>query len=241
MAPHVVLHNAASVDGRIDGFPPDLDEFYGLAATWDVDVHLAGSDTLLASGDVDAGDQLAEVGPADAPASPTDADGTPTERPDDAPTGDRSAPLLVVPDSRGRVGDWDAFRDTSYWRGLLVLCSAATPPEYLDRLDAEGIEHRTVGDDHVDLRSALSVLAADYDAETVLVDSGGTLSGVLLRASLVNEVSVLVHPYLVGGTDARSFVRGPDREGGGAVELELAAVDRRDGLVWLRYDVISGG
>jgi hypothetical protein len=33
MLPRVILFNAVSLDGRIDGFIPDLGQFYELAAT----------------------------------------------------------------------------------------------------------------------------------------------------------------------------------------------------------------
>jgi len=33
MLPKVILHNAVSLDGRIDGFPIDLFQYYELAAS----------------------------------------------------------------------------------------------------------------------------------------------------------------------------------------------------------------
>ena len=47
MLPKVILHNAVSLDGRIDGFPIDLFQYYELAASWKEDATLAGSDTFL--------------------------------------------------------------------------------------------------------------------------------------------------------------------------------------------------
>lgn len=47
MLPKVILHNAVSLDGRIDGFPLDLYQYYKLAASWKEDATLAGSDTFL--------------------------------------------------------------------------------------------------------------------------------------------------------------------------------------------------
>jgi len=75
----------------------------------------------------------------------------------------------------------------------------------------------------------------------VRVDSGGSLSGALLRAGLVHEVSVLLEPLLVGGVSPRAFLRGPDPAlSGGAVGLRLTAVERfDDDVVWLRYDVLG--
>ncbi len=46
--------------------------------------------------------------------------------------------------------------------------------------------------------------------KTVRVDSGGKLNGELLRLGLVDEISLLVHPYLVGGQSPASMFRAAD-------------------------------
>jgi 2,5-diamino-6-(ribosylamino)-4(3H)-pyrimidinone 5'-phosphate reductase len=74
----------------------------------------------------------------------------------------------------------------------------------------------------------------------VRVDSGGILSGVLLRAGLVNEVSVLVGPCLVGGTSPRSMFVAPDLASpDGVIPLRLTAVEQMRGdIIWLRYEAV---
>ena len=49
MVPKVILHTATSLDGRITGFPADLDLYYTLAAQWNPDAILFGSETVLAA------------------------------------------------------------------------------------------------------------------------------------------------------------------------------------------------
>ncbi|KTG26388.1 dihydrofolate reductase family protein [Haloferax profundi] len=218
---HVVVHNAVSLDGRIEGFTADIGTFYELATTWNAGVHLVGSETLLAD---------EEAPPADAPESLA-----PFE------VQNEDCPLLVVPDSRGRIRNWRGLLESPFWSRGVALVSASTPDEYRTYLEDVGIEAIEAGDDRVDLPPALAALESAYDVGTVLVDSGGTLSGVLLRAGLVDEVSVLVHPRLVGGESARSFFRGPEPDPG--LAEEGVALRRRgvesldDGLVWLRYDI----
>jgi 2,5-diamino-6-(ribosylamino)-4(3H)-pyrimidinone 5'-phosphate reductase len=75
----------------------------------------------------------------------------------------------------------------------------------------------------------------------VRVDSGGTLNGVLLRAGLVDEVSLLVNASLVGGTTPRSIFQAPDLiSSQGVIPLKLTHVEQMEGdVVWLRYDVIK--
>ncbi|MEO0648282.1 MAG: dihydrofolate reductase family protein [Cyanobacteria bacterium J06650_10] len=56
----------------------------------------------------------------------------------------------------------------------------------------------------------------------VQVDSGGTLNGVLLRQELVDEINLLIHPYLVGRTTTRSIFRGPDLiDSASVIQLKL--------------------
>ena len=68
----------------------------------------------------------------------------------------------------------------------------------------------------------------------VRVDSGGVLNGALLAAGLVNEISLLVHPLLVG--DAPRWYGGAPAP----TALELVAVDALDGgLAWLRHRTVK--
>jgi 2,5-diamino-6-(ribosylamino)-4(3H)-pyrimidinone 5'-phosphate reductase len=70
------------------------------------------------------------------------------------------------------------------------------------------------------------------------VDAGGHLVGALLRAGLVDEVSVVIEPRLVGGESPRWLVQAPDAGPGEAIPLQLRSLERfDDGALWLRYDV----
>jgi len=213
--PYVVIHNAVSIDGRIDGFPVDLGLFYGVAECWHEDAILAGSDTILAAVDPD---------------EPVDLD---TE-----PTYDRKLPLLVVADSGARITTWPSLRRQPYFRAGAVLCTPETPREYIDYLASESITTIITGSGHVDLREALEQLHAHMRIETVRVESGGTLNAALLRAGVVDEVSLMVPPVLVGNAPVRTLF--PALEGapvspsalGGQI---LATETVGDGVLWARW------
>ena len=67
----------------------------------------------------------------------------------------------------------------------------------------------------------------------VRVDSGGVLNGALLQAGLVDEISLLVHPLLVGDAPRWYGVSAP-------ASLELVAADVLDGgLAWLRHRTVN--
>ena len=56
----------------------------------------------------------------------------------------------------------------------------------------------------------------------------------------MDEISLLVDPSLVGGTSPRSIFRAPDlASSDGVIDLRLTHLEQlRDGVVWLRYDVV---
>ena len=223
MKPKVILHNSTSLDGRISGFIPDVGLYYELAADWQEDATLTGCDTLLA-----------------APAEENSGDGAISDG-NGSPEGD--LPLLVVTDSRGRLGDWGYWRRQPYWRDVVVLCSASSPAEYLDDLATGGIDHIITGGDRVDLAEALEELNLRWGVNTVRVDSGGTLNGALLRQGLVDEVSVLIEPVLVGGETPSSIFRTPGTDSDSAlIPLQLDRVEQlRGDIVRVVYHVLGDG
>ena len=171
MLPRVILHNGVSLDGRMDWGMGDIGLYYELAARWEADAMLSGSNTMLAAYHEE------EV---------SEEDGEAYEPPERGP--DDPRPLLVIVDSRGRFRHWQRIRKEPYWRDVIALCSHSTPKPYLRYLQERHIEYILAGDDRVDLRGALEELSARYQVQIVRVDSGGILNGVLLRAGLVDEV-----------------------------------------------------
>jgi 2,5-diamino-6-(ribosylamino)-4(3H)-pyrimidinone 5'-phosphate reductase len=123
-------------------------------------------------------------------------------------------PLLAVVDSRERIRQWDALRECGHWSDVLAL-----------RAPAAG--------ERVDLAAALDALG-ERGAGVVRVDSGGELTGALLRRSLVDEVSLLVHPCLAcSGTRWHGSKRVP------AQRFELLGNEPIAGdLMWMRYAVL---
>ena len=222
MLPRVILHNMVSVDGRMDWFTPDVGLYYEIASRFDEDAMLSGSNTILAM-------------PAEEE-KPEEADQI-SERPEvDA---DAARRLLVVVDSRGRVQNWQFLRRQPYWRDVVALCCGTTPQSHLEYLEREQVAYIVTGEEHVDLRAALEELNGRYGVQVVRVDSGGILNGLLLRAGLVDEVSVLIDPSLVGGTSPRSIFTAPDLASSeGVIGLKLMHLERFEGdVVWLRYEV----
>jgi len=221
--PKVILFSGVSLDGRIDfgSGTIDMGLYYELASRWNADAMLSGSNTMLA---------------ADATGSAPEPDTyiPPTE------LHPLAVPRLVVVDSRGRIRNWNSLRSQPFWREVTVLCSHATPDEYLEYLERREIPFIIAGSDRVDLRAALEELNTRFGVQSVRVDSGGILNGVLLRAGLVDEVSVLIDPCIVGGTSPRTGFVAPDLTSPeGIIRLRLIHTEQvQENIVWLKYQVV---
>ena len=219
MKPKVVLYTAISLDGRTTGFSVDMSLFYSLAQQWGENASLVGCDTLL-----NAPDEIPEE--------------TESEAAIDTPSADDPRPILVVPDSRGRLRSWHYWKKQPYWKYCVALCTKRTPPDHLEYLKRRDIKTLIVGTEHVDFGQALEELKRQFRVTLIRVDSGGTLNGLLLRAGLVDELHLLVHPALVGGINQKTFFTdlNPDVKG----EIPLRFLDsklQKRGVLLLSYAV----
>jgi len=218
MLPKVILHTATSLDGRITNFPANLELYYTLAAQWNPDAILFGSSTILAAPTLDV------------PAEHREMFTPPADGPD-------PRPLMVIADSRGRVRCWETLRTWPYMRDLVALCSDSTPGEYLTYLRSCKVGTVVTGKNQVDMRAALEELNRQYGVRVVRVDSGGTLNSVLLHAGLVDEVSVLIHPFIAGGKPDPTLC---DPLSAGILDLQVPLTHQHtevlaNGIIWARY------
>lgn len=99
-------------------------------------------------------------------------------------------------------------------------------------------------EDRVDFPDLFQKLRKEYGAERVTIQSGGTLNAVLIREKLIDQLSVVVAPALVGGKDTASLVDGEglinesDLRLIKALKLKEANV-LEDSYLHLVYDVIN--
>ncbi len=194
--------------------------YYELASRWKADAMLSGSNTILMG-------MLGNLEEPETFTSPVEYDPL-------------AVPRLVVVDSRGQIRNWNYLRSQPYWREATVLCSRSTPREYLEYLENRDIPYIVAGEDQVDLPAALEELNTRFGVQSVRVDSGGILNGVLLRAGLVDEVSVLIDPCVVGGLSTHTWFTAPDLTSADQVtRLSLVHCEQvRENVVWLKYEVI---
>jgi 2,5-diamino-6-(ribosylamino)-4(3H)-pyrimidinone 5'-phosphate reductase len=224
MLPKVIIYNAVSLDGRITGFNADTELYYDLASEWNVDAVLMGSNTLLTGFDTEAG-EFREEG---------------EYQVQDVVKNDER-PLLVVPDSDGKIRIWKEINEMPFIRDVLVLCSRSTPQEYLDFLDKSNIKYMIIGYDKVNLGAALEELNIQFGVKSLRVDSGGVLNGVLLKDDLVDEICLLIHPVMVGGIISNSIYTDPDLSvNSGVLDLKLLKMEKlKNEIIFLHYRIMK--
>jgi 2,5-diamino-6-(ribosylamino)-4(3H)-pyrimidinone 5'-phosphate reductase len=224
MIPKVIIYNAVSLDGRITGFKTDNELYYKIASEWNVDAVLMGSNTLLAGFDADRND-FREDGDFKIP---------------EVIENDK-LPLLVVPDSGGKIRIWGEVFKIPYIRDILVLCSRSTPQEYLNFLEKRNIKYMIIGYDKVNLGAALEELNTQFGVKSLRVDSGGILNGVLIKDDLVDEICVLVHPVIVGGMLSNSIYTDPDLILNNEVlDLKLLKMEKlKNEIIFLHYRIMK--
>jgi 2,5-diamino-6-(ribosylamino)-4(3H)-pyrimidinone 5'-phosphate reductase len=214
----LILHNSLSLDGSLLGFHVDMSAHYRIAGTFRANVHLVGSNTAL--------DGLR-----------TFMKRLPAEQEGDfsKPKANTKLPLWVVPDSSGKLkGKLHVIRKSGLCRDIVILTSSATPKSYLQHLTERNYDWHYMGNRPLDYAAVMELLAKEYKARTVLVDGGKTLNGILLNSGLVDEISVLVHPLIVGRERFCFF-----DEIKGTIRLKPLKNKSMNGKCWLHYKVLA--
>jgi 2,5-diamino-6-(ribosylamino)-4(3H)-pyrimidinone 5'-phosphate reductase len=213
--PHVIIHNSVSLDGSLTNFEPNMETHYRIAGEFKAEVHLIGSVTAKVGVEMFGGCPAEE------------------ERDFKVPKRDPSLPLWVIVDTKGSMyGMLHVARRFEYAKDVVVLISESTPEAYLEYLKERKYPFLVAGEKQVDLRRSLELLTQNYDAKKVMTDTGSVLSSLLIEQHLASEISLLVHPIVVGGNLSYNMFSKINK----SLTLKLEKVKSFDGgLVWLLY------
>lgn len=177
----VILHSSVSLDGSVIGFEVDMNTHYQIVGSYKADIHLIGSNTARAG--------LEMFYPR-----------IPPEAADDfqRPQRDKKLPLWVIPDTRGQLkGTLHVLRRFELCRDILIIISRDTPKEYADYLRERDYACHVVKKT-VDYGKIIGFLSETYKAKKILTDTGKILNCILLNSGLIDEISLLIHPVIVG-------------------------------------------
>jgi 2,5-diamino-6-(ribosylamino)-4(3H)-pyrimidinone 5'-phosphate reductase len=224
--PYVICHMVASIDGRIatSGWnlsPEGRAEYEHTAATYQADAWMCGRITM--SG----------YARGTAPATPPAPSGVVTTTDFLAPRA--RAPYAIAVDPSGKL----------YWHTnaidgdqVVAVLTEKVTAEYLAYLQAQQVSYLFAGTRTIDLPTALAKIADTLRVKTLLLEGGGKINGSMLRAGLIDEISLLIAPIADGTNGTPTLFDTVAQTVGAhpAVRLTLLAMEQRaDGIVWLRY------
>lgn len=121
---------------------------------------------------------------------------------------------------------------------ILVVLTEAVPDRHLAGLRADGVSYIFAGKTEIDLAAALETLNRELGIERLLLEGGGGANGALLRAGLIDELSLVISPAIDGSSGAPTVFNSGDVDLGPAPieSMTLASHEVLDGgAVWLRY------
>jgi 2,5-diamino-6-(ribosylamino)-4(3H)-pyrimidinone 5'-phosphate reductase len=223
MLPKVVIHNSVSLDGSTTGFNANLEVHYGIMGSYEPDAMIVGSNTAKTGTEF-----FCQKIP---PEEESD-----FKKPEIQPDDTRA--YWMIADSKGILeGLMHVFRRSEYSKDVIVLVSEKTPEPYINYLKERNYDFIRAGADRVDIKQALEIANERYGFKLVVSDSGGILNSILLEKGLVEEISLVLTPEIVGKNGTNLF-RGIEKSG---IQLELVRneiVEKK--YVHLVYRVLKG-
>lgn len=140
---------------------------------------------------------------------------------------------------------FDAKGKTFYPNGklgdsnIIAVLGESVSDEYLSHLREKGISYLFAGKDGHDLIKAVETLHTEFGFNRLLLEGGGVINGMFLKAGLIDELSLLIYPGIDGLSGVSSIIeyKGEPNElpaKGQALEL-LSVKELQYGVVWMRY------
>lgn len=125
---------------------------------------------------------------------------------------------------------------------ILVILTEAVPDSHLAGLRKDGVSYIFAGTTEIDLAAALETLNRELGIERLMLEGGGGANGALLRAGLIDELSLVISPTIDGSSGAPTVFNSGDKDLGPAPieSMILTSHEVLDGgAVWLRYELAS--
>ena len=116
-------------------------------------------------------------------------------------------PIRIILDSKGTIPINSKIIKTSNQIPTIIVVSKKITNTNLLKLKKLPIEIIVAGENSVNLKLLMKKLSTK-NIKTVLVEGGGTVNWEFIKNNIFNELIVTLSPYLIGGTDATSFVEG---------------------------------
>ena len=121
----------------------------------------------------------------------------------------------------------------------LIYTTQRTSPGQISRLENAGARVFILGKEHVDAPATLASLH-DQGIRKLMVEGGGTIIAEFFRLGLVDELTIYLAPFIIGGASAPTLTDGPGFLPQQMPHLRLEKLDQydEDGGVFIHYLVL---
>ena len=144
-------------------------------------------------------------------------------------------PIRIILDSTGSIPTNSRIIKTSNDVQTIIAVSKKINKKNLLRLQKLPVEVIVAGENSINLKLLLKKLSSKK-IKTILVEGGGTVNWEFIKNNLFNELIITLSPFLIGGTDAISFVEGKGfAKISNSPNLKLKSIKRLKSYLVLNY------
>ena len=144
-------------------------------------------------------------------------------------------PIRIILDSTGSIPTNSRVIKTSNDVQTIIAVSKKISKKNLLRLQKLPVEVIMAGENSINLKLLLKKLSSKK-IKTILVEGGGTVNWEFIKNNLFNELIITLSPFLIGGTDAISFVEGKGfAKISNSPNLKLKSIKRLKSYLVLNY------
>jgi len=116
-------------------------------------------------------------------------------------------PIRIILDSNGTIDVNSKILQTSSKVPTIIAVSKKISKSNLQKLKKFPVEIIMTGENSVNIKSLMNNLNK-RKIKTILVEGGGTVNWQFIQNNLFDEILITIAPFIIGGTDAITFVQG---------------------------------
>ena len=116
-------------------------------------------------------------------------------------------PIRIILDSQGTISIGSKILQTCNKVPTIIAVSKKISKPNLQKLKKFPVEIIITGENSVNIKSLMNILSK-RKINTVLVEGGGTVNWQFIQNNLFDELLITLTPFVIGGTDAITFVQG---------------------------------
>jgi len=116
-------------------------------------------------------------------------------------------PIRIILDSNGTISVNSKILQTSGKVPTIIAVSKKISKSNLQKLKKFPVEIIMTGENSVNIKSLMNNLNK-RKIKTILVEGGGTVNWQFIQNNLFDEILITIAPFIIGGTNAITFVQG---------------------------------